>query len=401
MRLYYRAITQDGKAIRGLIEAKDVEEAANYLRKHQFIPIKIIPESKTDFRRFFSFFNKVKSSDAVFFTRQLASMITSGLTLIQALNVLKNQTQNDALEEVIESIISDIEDGAMFSKALEKYPHIFSSIYIALIKTAETSGLLDKVLMRLAENLEKREKLIHSIRGALLYPIIVIIMMILVMIVMMVFVIPQLTVLYVDLNLKLPLTTQFIIGVSDFFINFWYIAITIGIVLFFYLRKWYHEPQGKKTVDIYLLKLPIFGNLFRDSMLAEFSRTLSLMITSGSLVVDSLVKSSEVVGNVIYEEAIALVARRVEKGVSMGDAMEASSLFPPIIVEMVKIGEQTGKLDNSLMKVSEYFEREVEDKVKVMSTLMEPVIMVLLAIGVGFLIISIITPIYNLISNIS
>jgi type IV pilus assembly protein PilC len=401
MRLYYRAVTQDGKTIRGLIEAKDVKEAANYLRKHQFIPIQIIPENKTGIARFFPFLNKIKSTDVIFFTRQLASMITSGLTLVQALNVLRNQTQSTALAEVIEGIISDIEDGSTLSKALEKYPYAFSPIYIALIKTAESTGLLDKVLTRLADNLEKKEKLIRTIRGALLYPIVVVIMMVLVMIVMMIFVIPQLTLLYGELNLPLPVATKFIIGISDFFIDFWYIALSLGGILFYYLRKWYHKPEGKKTVDTYILRMPIFGKLFSDSMMAEFSRTLSLMISSGSLVVESLLKSADVVGNVLYQDAIGLVAKRVEKGIAMGDAMEASPLFPPIIVEMVKIGEQTGKLDASLMKVSEYFEREVEEKVKVMSTLLEPVIMVLLAIGVGFLIISIITPIYNLISNIS
>ena len=153
--------------------------------------------------------------------------------------------------------------------------------------------------------------------------------------------------------------------------------------------------------DTYILKLPIFGRLFQDSMMAEFARTLSILISSGSLVVESLLQSSDVVGNVLYKEAISTVAKRVEKGISMGDSMEASTLFPPMIVEMVKIGEQTGKLDSSLLKASEYFEREVEEKVKVMTTLMEPIIMVLLALGVGFLIIAIITPIYNLISNIS
>lgn len=401
MRLYYRAVTQDGKTIRGLVDAKDVNEAANYLRKHQFIPVQIIPENKTGLIHFFPFLKKIKAGDLVFFTRQLSSMITAGLTLVQALNVLKNQTQNDALEEMIDGIISDIEDGAMLSKALEKYPNVFSPIYLALIRTAESSGLLDKVLARLADNLEKKEKLIRTIRGALMYPIIVVVMMILVMVVMMIFVIPQLTALYGDLDLKLPLATQFVIGVSDFVIGYWYITITVAVIVFYYGRSWYSKPEGKRIVDTYLLKLPIFGKLFSDSMMAEFSRTLSLMISSGSLVVESLLKSADVVGNTLYKEAISLVAKRVEKGISIGDAMEASPLFPPIIVEMVKIGEQTGKLDASLMKVSEYFEREVEDKVKVMSTLLEPVIMVLLAIGVGFLIISIITPIYNLISNIS
>lgn len=401
MRLYYRAVTQDGKTIRGLIEAGDIKEAAEYLRKHQFVPVQILPETKTGLSHYFSFLWRVKSSDIIFFTRQLASMITSGLTLLQALNVLKNQTQSVAMEEVIEGIISDVEDGSMLSKSLEKYPHAFSPIYIALIKTAESSGLLDKVLTRLADNLEKNDKLIRTIRSALLYPVIVVIMMILVMIVMMIFVIPQLTALYGNLNLPLPIATVFIIGISNFIINYWYIVIIVSFALSYYLRGWYRKPSGKRTVDTYLLKMPIFGRLYRDSMMAEFTRTLSLLISSGSLVVESLLKSANVVGNTLYQDAVKLVAKRVEKGIAMGDAMEASPLFPPMVVEMVKIGEQTGKLDSSLMKASEYYEREVEEKVKVMTTLIEPVIMILLALGVGFLIISIITPIYSLISNIS
>lgn len=401
MRLYYRAVTQDGKTIRGLIESKNIKEAANYLRKHQFVPVQIIPESKTGLNRYFPFLRRTKTSDVVFFTHQLSSMIASGLTLVQALNVLKNQIQNVAMSEIVQGLIGDIEDGAKFSKALEKYPNTFSPIYVALIKTAESSGLLDKVLARLAENLEKRERLIHTIRGALLYPVIVIIMMILVMTVMMIFVIPQLTALYGNLNLSLPLPTVIVIAMSNFLTNYWYIALILIGGSVFYFRAWYRKPTGRKTVDTYVLKLPVFGTLIRDSMMSEFTRTLSILIGSGSLVVDSLLKSSDVVGNVLYKDAISLVARRVEKGIAMGDSMEASNLFPAMVVEMVKIGEQTGKLDSSLYKASEYFEREVEDRVKVLTTLMEPIIMVLLALGVGFLVIAIITPIYNLISNIS
>jgi len=328
-------------------------------------------------------------------------MITSGLTLVQALNVLRNQTQNVAMQELVQSIISDIEDGSMLSKSLEKYPHAFSTIYVALIKTAESSGLLDKVLVRLADTLEKNDRLVRTIRGALLYPIIVVIMMILVMIVMMIFVVPQLTTLYGNLNLSLPIATVIVVGMSNFVTAYWYIVAALIVIISIYIRSWYHKPEGKKMFDTYILKLPIFGRLFQDSMMAEFARTLSILISSGSLVVESLLQSSDVVGNVLYKEAISTVAKRVEKGISMGDSMEASTLFPPMIVEMVKIGEQTGKLDSSLLKASEYFEREVEEKVKVMTTLMEPIIMVLLALGVGFLIIAIITPIYNLISNIS
>ena len=401
MRLYYRAVTQDGKTIRGLIEAKDIKEAAGYLRQHQFIPVQIIPENSAGFAKYFPFLRRIKPGDIVFLTRQLSSMITSGLTLLQALTILKNQLQNPALVEVVDGIIGDIEDGDTLSKALSKYPKVFSSIYVALVKTAESSGLLDKVLTRLAETLEKNEKLVRTIRGALLYPAIVVVMMIGVMVVMMVFVIPQLTVLYGNLNLSLPLPTLIVITVSNFITRFWYIVIIFSVILVFYLRNWYNKPEGRKTTDTYILRLPIFGQMIRDSIMAEFTRTLSILISSGSLVVESLMKSSDVVGNVVYREAIGIVAKRVEKGISMGDSMAATPLFPPMVVEMVKIGEQTGKLDSSLLKASEYFEREVEEKVKVMTTLMEPVIMVMLAVGVGFLIIAIITPIYNLISNIS
>ena len=400
MKLYYRAVSQDGKSVRGLIDARNIKEAADYLRKHDLIPIKIVQENGRGLAKYLPFLNQTKSGDLVFFTRQLSSMITSGLTLVQALNILRNQMQTQAMSEVVESIISDVEDGKLLSKSLEKHPKVFPAIYIALVKTAEASGLLDKVLSRLADNLEKKDKLHRTIRGALMYPAIVLVMMILVTIVMMIFVVPQLTTLYGNIDMSLPLATRFIIGLSDFTINYWYYAIMMGVLLFFYLRNWYHKPSGRKVVDKYILKMPVFGKLQVESMMAEFARTLSLLISSGALVVDSLNKSAEVMDNVLYKEAIMTVSKRVEKGISIGDSLAASPLFPQMMVEMVKIGEQTGKLDSSLLKASEYYEREVDESVKVMTTLIEPIVMVLLALGVGFLIISVITPIYNLISSI-
>jgi type IV pilus assembly protein PilC len=401
MKLYYRAVTQDGKIIRGLIESKDVEEAAVYLRKHKLIPIKIMEDDKMGFARYVPFLNRTTSSDVILFTRQLASMITSGLTLLQALKILTDQTQSVAMSKVLTDIIADIEDGKMFSAALSKYPRTFTPIYISLIKTAESSGLLDKILTRLAANLEKKDKLIRTIRGALLYPLIVIITMIVVTALLMIFVIPQLTSMYTSMNISLPLQTAIIIGISHFTIQYWYIALLLFVGFFFYFQYWYRKPAGRKMIDTYVLKLPLFGKLLQESKMAEFTRTLSILISSGSLVVESLNKSADVVGNVFYKEAILLVSLRVEKGISIGSAMEASPIFPPMVVQMVKIGEQTGKLDETLMKSSEYYEREVEETVKTMTTLLEPLIMVLLALGVGFLIFAIITPLYNLITNIS
>jgi type IV pilus assembly protein PilC len=400
MKLYYRAVTQTGKQLEGVIEARDVEEAARYLRKHQLIPIRIIPPDSIGINRFLHYFRRSSNKDLIFFTRQLSSMLASGLTLMQALVILRDQMRETGMGDTVNSVVIDVENGKTLSGAIEKFPQVFSPIYIALIKTGESSGLLDKVLLRLADNQEKQQQLRQTIRGALLYPIIVILMMVVVIVIMLLFVIPQLNVLYGNLNSELPLQTQIVVSLSDFVSRFWVVVVVVILGSLYLFRKWYQQDSGRRIVDQLVLKLPIFGKLMAQTMMAEFSRTFGLLISSGSLVVDSLIKSSDVVSNIHYKDAIRMVANRVEKGITVSDAMSASTYFPPYMVQMVKIGEQTGKLDESLLKASEYYEREVEQTVKTLTVLMEPIIMVILAAGVGFLIFAVITPIYNLLSEI-
>lgn len=400
MKLYYRAVSQNSKAIQGFIEARDVKEAARYLRSHGLIPVKIVPPSQLGLQRFLHMGKKASSKEIIFFTRQLSSMLTSGLTLMQALVILKDQMGSSGLADIVQTVVLDVENGKTLSSAIEKYDSTFSPIYIALIKTGETSGLLDKVLTRLADNLEKQETLLQTIRSALLYPVVIIAMMVVVTIIMMVFVIPQLSVLYGNLNIELPFQTKIVVGISQIVVNYWIIVLAFIVGGVYWFRNWYKKDTGRSIVDLYLLKLPVLGKLLSQTMIAEFSRTFGLLIGSGSLVVDSLLKSADVVGNVHYNNAILLVAKRVEKGITVSDALNVGSVFPPYLVQMVKIGEQTGKLDESLIKASEYYEREVNQTVKTLTTLMEPLIMILLALGVGFLIFAVITPIYSLLSSI-
>ncbi len=401
MRLLYQAVTREGKKVRGVINANDTNEAAAYLRSKNFIPISISKENKNKFLDALPMFSqKITSSDLVIFTRQLSSMLTAGLTLIKSLEILKEQLEKEAMIEIVDGIITDIEEGSTFSSAIAKYPQVFSSIYVSLIKASETSGLLDKSLLRLADNLEKQQKLKGTIRSALMYPIIVIILMAVVVVIMMVFVIPQLSILYNDLNIPLPLPTQIIVNLSNFVIIFWPVILASIILIIFFYRRWHKTEGGQLIIDNLLLKLPVFGVLMKKTILVEFSRTLGLMIGTGSLVVESLIKTSDISGNVHYKNAILDVARRVEKGVTIGDAMAAYTLFPPVLVQLVKIGEQTGKLDETLIRASEYFEGEVNQTVKALTTALEPFIMVVLGIGVAFLIISVITPIYSLTSSI-
>ncbi len=399
MKLLYKAVSKEGKTVSGEIEAKDQEEAAIFLRRREFLPIKIAPKEAGGILKYLSR-SKTTSTDLVFFTGQLASMITAGLTLMQSLTILRDQIHNERMSEIVSGVISDVEEGRQLSDALAKYPSTFSSIYISLIRASESSGLLDKVLLRLADNLEKEEKLRGTIKSALMYPTIVIIGMILVLSVMMIFVIPQLSVLYENLGVELPLPTLIVVGMSNFFINFWPVVLGAVFLGFFLYTRWHATPSGKLVMDDLVLKIPIFGPLLKESILAEFSRTFGLLVGTGTLVVEALNQSSDVAGNILYKNAIINVSRRVEKGISVGDAMSAYSLFPAILIQTVKIGEQTGKLDESMTKISGYFEGEVNQKVKTLTTAMEPFIMVVLGLGVAFLIISIIVPIYNLTSAI-
>src|SRR3989338_627270 len=400
MRLRYKAITQDNKIIRGLVDANEINEAAAYLRSKNLVPITITQESKDTFLKYVPFFGKAQKSQLIVFTRELSSMLSSGLTLMRSLEILKEQFTNEIMLEATSSIITDIEEGKTFSSAISKFPDIFSPIYVSIIKSAEGAGLLDKALLRLAENLEKQAKLKGTIKAALTYPIIVVVLMVVVIFIMMTFVIPQLANLYKGLGVELPLPTQIIIAVSGFFVVFWPFVIGLAALSVFLYRRWYKTEAGRLIIDDLKLKLPVFGNLIKKVILTELSRTLGALVGSGSLVVDSLVQTSDTVGNIHYKNSIMDVAKKVENGVTIGDAMSYYSLFPPLLVQLVKVGEQTGKLDETLLKASEYFEGETDQLVKTLTTALEPLIMVTLGVGVAFLMISVITPIYSLISSI-
>jgi type II secretory pathway component PulF len=401
MKLYYNAVTSKGKSIDGFLEARDASEAAMYLRSKDLLPIKIVKSEKSRLEALVPFLGeRVKFSDVVNLTRQLSSMLTSGITLLRSLEILRNQTGNHALAEVMDSIVKDIQEGASLSHAIAKHSEVFSPIYVAFIEASEGSGLLDKALSRLADTLEKQQKLKGVVKSTLAYPAIIIIMMVVVVFIMMIFVIPQISTLYASMNVVLPLPTLILIKISNFFVSYWFIVVGfIGLVVFGY-RRWYKTIEGKLTMDSIILKIPIFGSLIKKTILAEFSRTLGALLESGTLVVESLRKVSDITGNIHYKNAIVDVSKRVEKGVNVGDAMSLYYLFPPNLIELIKTGEETGKLDETLLRASVYFENEVDQSVKALSTALEPIILVALGIGVALLVISIITPIYQITNSI-
>ena len=399
MEYSYIAIDKGGLRQKGVIEANSQKEILAFLRTSNLTTLSIKPITANKSLTI-SYLNKIKNGDIVIFTRQLSSMILTGLTLIEALNILKKQNNKPKMQIVLNDIIDRVSEGNALSQALENHKDIFSEVYIALIKAAEAGGLMDKVLERLADNLEKSEDLKKRVRSALFYPGIIMTGVILVIGIMNIFVIPQLGGLYENLNLELPLTTRIVLSMSKATRQFFPLIIVGMVAAVFLYRRLAKAEDGKKIIDKVKLKIPVFGKIIELGVLDEVTRTLSLLVSSGTSIIDALEITAKVANNYWYRRAVTESSTLVEKGISISNAFENQNIFPQIVIQMTKVGESTGKIDESLLKVSEYFERDLDLKVKTLTTAIEPILIITLGISVAFLIISVITPIYGLISQI-
>lgn len=394
-RFRFRARSQQGELRKGIVEAQSEMSAVAVLRDQKLVIVELheLGVSKS----LFSIGKKIKFDDIVNFTRQLSTMIGAGLPLTDALSILQAQVP-PALQSKVADILRSIEGGSTFADALKHHADTFSRVYIALVSAGEAAGVLDTILMRLADTLEKQREFREKTKGALIYPVIVLIGMLLVSAVMMIFVLPKLTVMYQDFNVKLPFITLALISVSTFMSRFWYI-MAIGIMAGVYVfGKWRQTKMGAYQYDVLLSKLPVFGKIKSMVLMAEFSRTLALLASAGVSLVESLEIVKEVADSEIMRRALADVKSDVEKGNPLATSLAKYPVFPMIVSQMTSVGEQTGKLDEILNRVAGYFESESEHVIKNLSTAMEPIIMVVLGVGVGFLIVAIVVPIYNLTS---
>ncbi|MGE5041361.1 MAG: type II secretion system F family protein [Candidatus Levyibacteriota bacterium] len=399
MHYQYTAVTEFGVKQKGILEANNIKEVIEYLRNNKLTPITVKEEQKSLSDQI-PFMNRVKGGDIVVFTRQLASMIQTGLTLIEALTLLKDQVKDAKMKTIIMDLIATISGGGSFSQALSNHKEVFSEVYIALVKAAEAGGVMDKVLNRLAENLEKSEDLKKKIRSAMIYPAIITGGVIIVIFIMNLFVIPQLGKLYEGLNVKLPLTTEIVLGISHATTTFFPLMAVAGVVGYFFFNRFKKSEDGREIIDKIMLKLPIFGKIINLSIETEIARTFSLLISSGTSVLEGLAITANVANNTVYRRAILSTSTLVEKGINLSSAFEQQMVFPAIFIQMVKVGESTGKIDENLNRVADYFERDLNLRIKNLTTAIEPLLLVVLGVTVGFLIISVISPIYGLISSI-
>ncbi len=395
MEFNYKAKDLQGNDHVGSVQAPDAHSAAAIIRKKGLIIVSLNPKKPAASRFLERFLNRVSFTELVIITRQLATMISSGLVLSEAIDILEEQQTNKTLKKALVEISQNIKGGLTLAQALSKYPNIFPHLYINLVKAGEASGKLDSVLLQMADGLEKDREFQAKIKGAMIYPVVVLTMMIVVIIIMMLFVIPKLVSLYAQSTMKLPLPTLILIGSSNLFVHFWWLGIIILVGIFVGVNRLKRTPKGNLFFGKMILKTPIVGRIVVNVTLTNFNRTFGLLTSAGIPLLSAIGIVSDLSDNPVFKNALKDAYNGVEKGLPFSSLL-AASVFPKIVSQMVKVGEETGKVDEIFFKLAEYFESESDHMVKNLTVAIEPIVLIILGIGVAFLVISIILPIYQL-----
>ncbi|HYG84266.1 MAG TPA: type II secretion system F family protein [Verrucomicrobiae bacterium] len=400
LKFDYEAKDQStGKHVRATVEAESERAAAKLLMEQGFIPINITEQSEKK-GLFSSFTNRITTKDKVVFTRQLSTLISAGLPLTQSLTTVVDQTSNKRLKSVAQDILTSVEAGNSLSNAFGKHPEVFDKVYIALIAAGETSGTLDKALERIADQQEKDAEMISKIRGAMVYPVIVLVVIMLVLGFMLFTIVPQVEKLYQDLSQELPFITAILVGAANFVIQFWWVAVIILIAAGYFLKQYLETDNGQTFKDSTKLNLPIFGEMFRKLYMARFMRTGQTLLATGVPLLDALRIAARAVNNSIIERSILRASEKVKGGKGLADSLQHEAYILPLVPQMLKIGEQSGRIDEMMGKTASVYESELDSTIKSISTAIEPVLMVVLAIVAGLMVAAILLPIYGLVETI-
>jgi type IV pilus assembly protein PilC len=397
--------TAQGKVLKGEVEAPNLEAVLGVLRDRRIRPTPArIREKGTGFEREIKIpglGEKVKPRDVAVLTRQFATMIDAGLTIVQCLNILGEQTESKPLRAALRAIKKDVEGGTTLAEALKKHPKIFDDLYVNMVEAGETGGVLNAILNRIALFIEKAARLKRKVKGAMIYPCTIVAVAVIVVAILLVFVIPVFAELYGSMGKALPAPTQITINISNWFRgNIIYILFAItGIVVA--IRAYYQTPQGRMNIDRLMLRMPVVGDLLRKVAVARFSQNMSLLLSSGVPILDGLAITARTAGNKVVEKAIMDSRVSISQGRTVAEPLKESKIFPPMVCQMVAVGESTGGLDNMLKKVAELYEEEVDEAVANLTALMEPMIMVVLGVILGGLVISMYLPIFQMGSLVS
>lgn len=392
----YTAKSSPHQTLRGDIEAESEQDAINKLTQIGYFPISVQAEvsalNKPGSRRF----GKISKRDVVLFTRQLSSLLESGVNILNSLNIISGQSANKYLNVILSDITHKIRDGKSLSESLNNHPRIFFKLYTAMIHSAEVGGNLSQVLSRLADFLEKDEEFRNSVRASLTYPLFIFIVSAITIIVLLGFVIPKLVGMFEDMGQILPLPTKILINISGFLQNYWWLILAIIFVLIFLLRRLYQKPYGKNFLDKFKLNLPVLGNLILKTEVSRLMRILSLLLSSGIPIVFALDVSISVIENNILKLQVEKFKEQIAGGLSFSKAISQSALFPAFVTNIVIVGEEGGTLENSLLRIADDYENEADRTLKALTRLLEPVIILVMGLIVGFIVLSMLLPIFQI-----
>lgn len=393
----YSARNAAGTIQTGEIDLPSREEVNRYLVRQRLIPIRIV-EKKEAFS--IKLGTGIKMRDIVILTRQFATMINSGLPLVQSLDILAKQSENKALSKVIEDVTYDVEAGNTLADALRKHPKVFSDLYVNMVAAGEAGGILDVILLRLATFLEKNDALVRKIKGAMIYPGVIFTVAIAAVAVLLIFVIPTFQSMFEGAGIPLPGPTLFVIFLSQLLQSYWYVFLGAIAAIIFGFRQVYRTDGGQLAIDSAMLKLPIFGDLLRKSAVARFTRTLGTLVASGVSILDGLEITARTAGNRVIHDAIMSSRASIAGGETIAEPLRQSGAFPPMVVQMINVGEQTGGLDEMLTKIADFYDDEVDAAVEALLSAMEPLMIVFLGTIVGGMIVAMYLPIFDMIGAV-
>ena len=399
----YRVRDQQGKLVTGTLEAESVNIVAGKLRHMGFVPVSIESSEKKRGTRevkipYFS--GRIKLKEVAVFSRQFATMINSGLTLLRALAILSDQTTNQELARIVGEVRNDVEKGVGLSVAMARHPKAFSRLYVAMVRSGEMGGSLDAVLSRLAMTIEKQVELRRKVKSAMTYPIVVGVIVVLILLAMLIFVVPMFKGMYAELDSKLPAPTLVLLAVSTILKKFFPLVILGAGLGVWAGRRWIRTPAGRRSMDAFKLRAPVFGQLAHKTALARFSRSLASLVRAGVPILDALEIVSETAGNVIIADAVTDTQAAVKSGESLAKPLEAHPVFPPMVVQMIAVGEETGALDEMLEKIADFYEAEVEATVEALTSLIEPLLIVVMGVTVGGMVVALYMPMFGIIGKL-
>jgi type II secretion system protein F len=397
----YHAKTRDGKLVTDKIEADNIRLVSNKLQELGYFPVSISESKRTNgqqglLRKIKAPFQRINNSDLAIFNRQLADLLKGGLTLLKSLNLLLNQTENELLRQVIEQLSVDVKEGATFSAALAKHPKVFSRFYMGMVKAGESGGMIEQVIERLADFSEKEADLISKIKSALLYPLTMLFIGIISIIFLMTFVIPKFVIMFADTGQTLPLPTRILISFSQFLKNYWWGYVPLIILIILGIRQYIKTEAGRLYYDRLRLHIPILGDILRKEAIARFTRTLGVLIANGIVIMNALDIIKQTLNNQLFSEAIDDIYVSVKEGKGLIAPLRENGLFPPMVADIVAVGEEAGNLESSLFWIADVYGREVENKLKTMTSMVEPVIILVMGLMVGFVVLAMLLPIFSI-----